>query len=221
MTIHREGRQLIGVAVITITILGGIVWLVLPWLVSLFLTIGFLALLGFLVQFFRNPVRKPPKGEDEVVAPADGKVVVKETVYEPEYLKQECLQVSIFMGPFDAHLNRVPVDGYLAYYRYLPGKYLAAYNPKSSELNEQNIIAWQATQGTIVMRQIAGVMARRIRFYLKKGQQAKKGDELGFIRFGSRMDILMPLHTNVRIDIGQQVYAGETVLANLASKPEV
>lgn len=117
------------------------------------------------------------------------------------------------MGPFDVHLNRIPIDGRLAYYHYYPGAYLAAYNPKSSSLNEQNAIGWESRHGTILLKQIAGVMARRIRFYLQEGAEGRKGEQLGFIKFGSRMDILLPLDATIPVKVGQQVYAGETILA--------
>ncbi len=213
MRIHPEGwRMLGGLAVgLAIVTVGGWTWLP-AWLAGL-LSFGFLLLFLFVLQFFRHPSRDIPHDENAILAPADGKVVVDEIVYEGEYLKDKCRQVSIFMGPFDVHLNRWPVDGRLVYYQYHPGQYLAAYNPKSSELNEQNTIGIEANQGTLAMRQIAGVMARRIRFYLERGKGYNKGVPLGFIRFGSRMDIFFPVDVKLTVCINQQVYGGKTIMA--------
>lgn len=212
MTIHPEGRQFLATAAVIILGVTALLWLWLPFWAAGMLTAGLIVLMAFLVQFFRHPARDSNPATEELLSPADGKVVVKEIVYEPEYLQQQCLQVSVFMGPFDVHVNRVPADGKLAYYQYHPGRYLAAYNPKSSALNEQNAIGWQTQHGTILLRQIAGVMARRIRFYLQEGQPARQGEQLGFIKFGSRTDILLPVKTQLQVEVGQQVYAGKTVL---------
>lgn len=213
MRIHPEGWVILGVLAGGLAILTVAIWTWLPVWLAVLLSFGFLLLALFVLQFFRHPSRNIPPDENAIIAPADGKVVVDETVYEGEYLKDKCRQVSIFMGPFDVHLNRWPVDGRLAYYQYHPGKYLAAYNPKSSHLNEQNTIGIEATHGALAMRQIAGVMARRIRFYLEKGSSYHKGEPLGFIRFGSRMDIFLPLDVALTVSINQQVYAGETIMA--------
>lgn len=213
MRIHPEGWRILGVLAGGLAILTGVIWTLLPaWLATL-LSGGVLILLLFVIQFFRDPNRNVPPGENAILAPADGKVVVDETVYEGEYLEDNCRQVSIFMGPFDVHLNRWPVDGRLVYYQYHPGQYLAAYNPKSSALNEQNTIGIEAKHGTLAMKQIAGVMARRIRFYLEKGRSYNKGEPLGFIRFGSRMDIFLPLDVELTVSINQQVYGGKTIMA--------
>jgi phosphatidylserine decarboxylase len=213
MRIHPEGREILAVLGGALAMLTLGLWTWLPAWLAVLLSLGFLLLFLFVLQFFRHPKRVIPSDEKAIVAPADGKVVVDETVYEGEYLKDNCRQVSIFMGPFDVHLNRWPVDGRLAYYQYHPGQYLAAYNPKSSALNEQNTIGIEAQQGVLAMRQIAGVMARRIRFYLEEGKCYHKGEPLGFIRFGSRMDIFLPLDVALTVSINQQVYAGETIMA--------
>lgn len=213
MRIHPEGRGFLAVLASVLAALAAGIWIWLPASLAALLSLGFLLLFFFVLQFFRDPTRNIPPDENAIVAPADGKVVVDETVYEGEYLKRNCRQVSIFMGPFDVHLNRWPVEGRLAYYQYHPGQYLAAYNPKSSELNEQNTMGIEAKQGTLAMRQIAGVMARRIRFYLEIGESYAKGVPLGFIRFGSRMDIFLPLDAEVAVSINQQVYAGKTIMA--------
>lgn len=217
MQIHREGHTLlILLALVLLGINGLLYWLeVQSWLL-LGSSFASILLWGFFIQFFRSPIRKVPETPDSILSPADGKVVVIERVYEKEYFGDERIQVSIFMSPFDVHLNRVPVSGKLIYYRYHPGKYLAAYKPKSSEENEQNTIVLHNEQlGTILMRQIAGLVARRIRFYHKEGAALEKGDELGFIKFGSRMDVLLPVDARLNVNIGDQVYGGKSVLATI------
>ena len=218
MRIHPEGKNFLvfaGLAAVTLIVIFYV--LLVFWLFAV-LSVGALLLFLFFLQFFRHPYRLTPAGENIIVSPADGKVVVKEQVNEPEYLKEERTQISIFMAPFDVHVNRVPVSGVLEYYRYHPGKYLAAYNPKSSELNEMNSIGIANKKlGKFFFRQIAGVVARRICFYPKEGDYLKKGYEMGFIKFGSRMDLFVPLDYKINVEIGDQVYGGETVIA----KPQV
>lgn len=210
MRIHREGH--------TILLLAGSVMLaallLLPrrWRlgVGLFCSVVF----GFLMQFFRDPVRVTPAQPDSVISPADGVVVGIEPVMEPEYFQGERLRVSIFMRVVDVHVNRVPLAGRLVYYRYHPGAYLMAFHPKSSELNEHNTIVIERADGQqIMLRQIAGILARRICFYLHEGQPVSAGQELGFIRFGSRCDVFLPLDAVVQVRLQQTVRAGETVLA--------
>ena len=213
MRIHPEGRGIVGVAGIAGLLVSLGFWVWLPRWAAFLLTIGIGVGFLFILQFFRDPKRRPPNKDNILVAPADGKVVVDETVFEREYLKSYCRQISIFMGPFDVHQNRLPVAGRLVYYQYHPGQYLAAYKPKSSELNEQNTIAIETAYGPLVMRQIAGVMARRIRFYLEKGKHYPIGTPLGFIRFGSRMDLFLPREVELEVSLGTQVYAGKSILA--------
>ncbi len=214
MRIHAEGRVPLLIIGLFLAILNGtfiIFWD--GWFVKLLLLLS-ISLLLLCLQFFRNPERSLPEASQSIISPADGKVVAKEKVFEDEYLKEERIQVSVFMSPIDVHLNRVPVTGKLVYYRYHPGQYLAAYNPKSSHLNEQNSIAIKHERlGTYLIRQIAGVMARRIRFYYKEGEFVKKGDELGFIKFGSRLDLLLPVDHHIPVEIGDQVYGCETIIA--------
>lgn len=214
MRIHAEGwipLLIIGLFLVILNGLTVIFWE--GWFVKVLLFFS-LSLLLLCLQFFRNPKRTLPEQEDSIVSPADGKVVVKEKVFEDEYLQEERIQVSVFMSPVDVHLNRVPVSGKLVYYRYHPGQYLAAYNPKSSHLNEQNSIVIQNEQlGTFLFRQIAGVMARRIRFYHREMDDLKKGEELGFIKFGSRLDLLLPVNYHIPVEIGDQVYGCETIMA--------
>ncbi|PSR05843.1 MAG: phosphatidylserine decarboxylase family protein [Bacteroidetes bacterium SW_10_40_5] len=215
MGIHPEGYSILAFLFFFVLLplnLAVLLWA--PFFVSYPLMIVSFLLMLFVLQFFRNPQRKPPEGYELLVSPADGKVVVIEQVFEQEYFGQERLQVSIFMSPTDVHLNRVPMTGKLVYYQYHPGQYLAAYNPKSSELNEQNTIVIEGEKlGKIILRQIAGVVARRIQFYHNQGAQLTKGEELGFIRFGSRMDVLLPKNFNLNVQLGDQVYGGESIIA--------
>ena len=167
-----------------------------------------------ILQFFRNPIRNPIKNENHIICPADGKVVVIEEVEENEYLNKKCKQISVFMSPINVHVNRYPVSGEVTYIKYHPGKYLVAWHPKASTENERNTIAVKATNGVEVMfRQIAGAMARRIVFYSKVGDKAVQGEEFGFIKFGSRVDVFVPLDAKINVKIGEAVVGGETVLA--------
>lgn len=168
------------------------------------------------VQFFRNPSRRTPQHPYHIIAPADGKVVVIEEVFEPEYLKSQCLQISIFMSPFNVHVNRVPIDGLVEYFKYHPGKYLVAWHPKSSTENERTTMVLQSPKGyRILLRQIAGALARRIVWYAKEGQAFGQGSEYGFIKFGSRVDVYLPLGSKVHVKIGDKTTGGETVIAEI------
>lgn len=220
MHIHKEGYSTLIIVGLVCSL---IIFLALRSASTTALVFGGLALFFFLfiLQFFRVPQRKTPPEPQTFVSPADGKVVVIERVFEEEYFKDERLQVSIFMSPFDVHLNRVPLDGQLIYYKYHPGKFLVAWEPKSSELNERNTIVIETPEyGSILLRQIAGAVARRIRFFHHVGDVLNKGDELGFIKFGSRMDIFLPLDTELKVELGQQLYAGESIIAASAPKPD-
>ena len=212
MKLHREGY-------LPLTIAAGLLSVVVymmprgwrAWLAG-----AALLVFGLLAQFFRDPQRHPPPCDDCVISGADGTVVAVERVYEPEYFADERLKVSIFMSVVNVHVNRVPVDGTLVYYRYHPGKYLMAFHPKSSELNERNTIVIERPEGQqVLMRQIAGTLARRICFYLDEGQQVTRGQELGFIRFGSRCDIFLPLDAQIEVALQEKVTGGETVIARL------
>jgi phosphatidylserine decarboxylase len=216
MTIHREGYRYI--------IIASVVWLIVwvftykysipGWLFAIIHVVFFLLWL-WIVSFFRIPMRNFVHGETNVIAPADGKVVVIEEVFEPEYFKDKRLQVSIFMSPLNVHVNRNPVSGVIKYMKYHPGKYLVAWHPKSSTLNERTTIVIANDKTELLMRQIAGILARRIKFYVKEGDTVKQNDEFGFIRFGSRVDIFFPVGTQVNVKIGQAVQGGMTVLAHL------
>lgn len=216
MTIHKEGRlYLLILAVVLIglnALLASIAKPLIFWIVVVVSVVIFLLNL----QFFRSPKRKLTKGERVVVSPADGKVVVIEKVVEDEYLKDERIQVSIFMSPFNVHLNRVPLSGTVEYYKYHKGKYMVAFHPKSSQLNERNTAVIVNSAGTkVLMRQIAGAVAKRIRFYLQPGQHVQQGEELGFIKFGSRMDVFLPLDADIQVSLNQRTKGGQTVIAYL------
>jgi len=212
--IHKEGRIFLAVVFLILLSLNLVVGYFLPAVFFTIILIGSLALFIFFAQFFRNPKRKLTLDEHSFVSPADGKVVVIEKVIENEYLKEERIQVSVFMSPLNVHLNRVPISGTLEYYRYHKGLYLVAFHPKSSELNERNTAVITTPDGKkFLMRQIAGAVARRICFYLKQGEKVKQGEELGFIKFGSRMDLYLPLDAKIQVQMGQAVKAGQTVIA--------
>ena len=166
-------------------------------------------------QFFRNPTRQTEVNQHHVIAPADGKIVIIEEVEEPEYFKGRRLQVSIFMSPINVHVNRNPVSGIVSYFKYHPGDYLVAWHPKSSTLNELTTVVVRNEAGIeVLFRQIAGALARRICWYVKEGDSVKQGEEFGFIKFGSRIDVYLPPGTPVDVSIGQKVTGGETVLAH-------
>lgn len=164
-------------------------------------------------QFFRNPKRKTVLNENTILSSVDGKVVVIEEVEESEYFKDKRLQISVFMSPLNVHVTRYPIGGKVLFSKYHPGKYLAAWLPKSSTENERTTVVVQNTKGTILFRQIAGAMARRIVNYAKQDDAPVQGSDSGFIKFGSRVDIYLPIGTKVNVEIDQKVRGGETVLA--------
>jgi phosphatidylserine decarboxylase len=216
MRIHKEGRIFLIILLILLVGFNLLTHYYLPSYLFLLLLIGSLALGGFFTQFFRNPERELTLDESLVVSPADGKVVVIEKVFEPEYLKTDCMQISVFMSPFNVHLNKVPISGTLEYYKYHPGKYLVAFHPKSSLLNERNTSVIRTHAGQkILIRQIAGAVARRICYYLKQGQEIKQGEDLGFIKFGSRCDIFLPLDAEIKVEMNQAVRGGQSIIAML------
>lgn len=215
MRIHREGLLtiLIVLAVLLACNLFLTSWLpgCQPWLV-----IGSVGFFAFILQFFRNPKRPIPLLDERLVySPADGKVVVIEVVEETEYFKEPRKMVSVFMSPFNVHANRVPFGGKVVHSVYHPGKYLVAWHPKASTENERTTVVVQGQHGTVLVRQIAGAVARRIVNYLKAGDTVKQGQELGFIKFGSRADIFLPLDAEVQVKIGQTVKGNIDVLATL------
>lgn len=167
-----------------------------------------------ILQFFRHPSRKHTKGHNLVIAPADGKVVVIEETTEHEYFRDKRLQVSIFMSPINVHVNRYPISGVVSFFRYHPGKFLAAWEPKSSTDNERTTIVVRHENGTeVLFRQIAGALARRIVWYCKEGDRAEQCGEMGFIKFGSRVDLFFPLGTTIKVKIGDTVRGSQSVIA--------
>ncbi len=216
--IHREGLATI---FITVAVLFGVNWAVQHFLpepviiqqLVLFVSTVFLLII---LKFFSNPPRHTLLNEKHVISPADGKVVVIEEVEEPEYFNGKRLQISVFMSPFNVHVNRNPVSGIVSYFKYHPGKYLVAWHPKSSTENERTttVIKTKSEQ-EVLFRQIAGALAKRICWYVKEGQPVQQGGEMGFIKFGSRVDIYLPLDAKVNVQLNQKVSGGETVLAEI------
>ena len=213
---HKEGQTIIFVSLIIV----GSLFLVMdfigiPWLVKT-LQIGLLIVFILILQFFRNPKRNTQIDDAHVVSPVDGKVVVIEEVQESEYFKDKRLQVSVFMSPINVHVTRYPIGGKVLFSKYHPGKYLVAWHPKSSEKNERTTVVVENSKfGKVLYRQIAGFLARRIVNYAKKDQNVVQGNDAGFIKFGSRVDLFLPLNTKLDIKLNQKVRGGETVIAKL------
>ena len=218
MSIHKEGYKILVFGFITLLVINIIVNII--WfdydLVKWAFIICSMMLYIFLLFFFRWPSRQLEPDHGLVYAPADGKVVVIEDTFEKEYFKDTRLQLSIFMSPFNVHSNRYPVSGRIKYVRYHPGNYMVAWHPKSSELNERSTIVIETRDGTeILIRQIAGAVARRIVTYAKENQEVLQGDELGFIKFGSRVDVFLPVGTEIEVPILQQVKANKSIIAKI------
>jgi phosphatidylserine decarboxylase len=217
---HKEGQKII---LITFFLVAGTVVLAhffveTAWL-RLSLQIGAILILLAILQFFRNPTRHTLKNFDEVLAPADGKVVVIEEVEEKEYFKAKRIQVSIFMSPVNVHVTRYPISGNIKYSKYHPGKYKVAWHPKSSEENERTTVVIDTPKfGDIMYRQIAGAMARRIVNYAEVGQSVQQGDDAGFIKFGSRLDVLLPLDCYITVKLNQKVVGAKTCIAAVVPK---
>lgn len=176
----------------------------------------FAALMVFTLNFFRDPERAVPDNDAFILAPADGRVILVKDVTEDEYLKSEAVQVSIFMSPLDVHVNRYPISGTVGYFRYFPGEYLVAYEDKASVRNERTHIGIENGRCKVLFKQIAGFVARRIVAPVRVGDNAKAGERFGMIRFGSRVDVLMPKSVHVKVKVGDRTVAGETVIAVIA-----
>ena len=218
MTIHKEGYK--SIAVITL-ILGALnlslFWFFgasLLWLCELVFFIS-LVFLIFIVSFFRIPSRKLTINGTQVIAPADGKVVVIEETVDPEYFKDKRLQVSIFMSPLNVHVNRNPISGEVIYNQYHKGKFLVAWHPKSSTENERHSVVIRKNGFEVLVKQIAGAVAKRIINYLEVGQKVEQGTEMGFIKFGSRVDLLLPVGTKINVGLNEVVQGGVTVIATI------
>ena len=216
MTIHKEGYKSIAIGALVFALINLISFYFISahllWL-SLLLFVVTLGLLLFLISFFRVPNRQLTAGDNLVICPADGKVVVIEEVFDEEYFKAKRLQVSIFMSPANVHQNRNPVSGEVVYNQYHKGKYLVAWHPKSSTENERHSVVIRNGHGEVLVKQIAGALAKRIVNYLSVGQKVEQSAEMGFIKFGSRVDLLLPVGTKVDVQLNQTVQGGVTVLA--------
>lgn len=215
MTIHKEGYATIGISAL---ILGAVNALSIWFLSEQFPVVSiiiFLVTAGFwlfLISFFRIPNRNHTIDSRKIICPADGKVVVMEETTDVEYFKDKRLQVSIFMSPLNVHVNRNAVSGEVVYSKYHPGKFLVAWDPKSSTDNERHSVVYKVNGTEILVKQIAGAVARRIVNYLKPGMQVQQGEEMGFIKLGSRVDLLLPVGTKIHVQLGQAVQGGVTVL---------
>lgn len=222
MTIHKEGYTSIAICVLLIFVSNAVIQFYWPgahtlkWIVYILSA----ALFIIILQFFRSPSFRIHTDDKHVLAPADGKVVVIEETVESEYLKDKRIQISIFMSPVNVHVNRNPVAGVVKYFRYHKGKYLVAWHPKSSTDNERTTVVIETPAGIpVLFRQIAGAMARRIVWYVKEGDKVEQGQQFGFIKFGSRVDVFLPPGTKIDIAIGDAVKGGRTVLAELNPQP--
>ena len=212
---HKEGYRIILTSLI-ISIIGVVCaekLIEIPWLVKL-IQIVILGFLLIILQFFRNPKRIAPPNNDILVAPVDGKVVVIEEVEEPEYFKGKRLQVSIFMSPINVHVTRYAMSGDIKYSKYHPGKYLVAWHPKASTENERTtVVVHNSSFGDVLYRQIAGALAKRIVNYAKQGDKVVQGTDAGFIKFGSRVDLFLPLDTKLKVSLGDKVKGGIQAIA--------
>lgn len=217
MRIHKEGTKII---IMLILILMGIntllYFLFYNYWISSLIGFGTLILLILLLRFFRHPDRSIEPDLKKIVSPADGTVVIIKETFEKELLQEKRIQVSIFMSIHDVHVNRYPISGKVIYYKYHEGKYLIAKHPKSSEKNERTSVVIETIEKkTILVRQIAGIVARRIICYASESKQVQQGDELGFIRFGSRVDLFLPLNTKIEVKLGNKVKGNLTLIGNL------
>lgn len=214
MYIHKEGYLHIAIATalwIAISFLNYTYLFDMPILYWM-LQIIFFLLWFWVLWFFRIPNRVYTQGDDLIIAPCDGKVVIIEETDEPEYYQGKRLQVSIFMSPLNVHVNRSPITGKVKYVKYHPGKYLVAWHPKSSTLNERTTVVIENSKINMLLRQIAGAVARRIVYYVKADDTIKQNDEFGFIKFGSRVDVFLPVGTKIDVKIGEKVKGGQTII---------
>ena len=214
--LHREGRPVIWITILFLVGIGILAAVYLPSWANMIVVPAALLVLVLVLRFFRKPVRIPFFDEKTITAPADGTVVAIEKVHQEEYLDAPAIQVSIFMSFHDVHVNYFPVSGKVEYIRHHPGRYLIARHPKSSSLNERTSIGINHSSGPLLVRQIAGTVARRIRCYASEGQQAGQGSEMGFIRFGSRVDLFIPVDAAIKVSMHQRVVGSVTPVARFA-----
>ena len=224
MTIHKEGYKIIFFTMLILAVANIVMFQFTPELIANIFLIISLVFFILVVQFFRNPTRNTIINDKHIIAPADGKVVVIEEVFEnvviedvleDEYFHEKRKQISIFMSPLNVHVNRNPISGEVKYAKYHPGKYLVAWHPKSSTENERTTVVIENNKTAILFRQIAGAVARRIVMYSKKGQYANQGEDMGFIKFGSRIDIFVPTDCKINVNINEKTIGGETIIATL------
>jgi len=216
--LHREGKTIIISTLLVLTAIVAVLMLTVfgsPLASTITIVVAAFCL-GFVLYFFRDPRRTVEINDNVIIAPADGKIVVIEEVDENEYFKDKRLQVSIFMSPANVHVNRTPISGQVTYAKYHPGKYLVAWHPKSSTDNERNTIVIGNQKLEILVRQIAGAMARRIVSYLDEGDDVVQGNELGFIKFGSRVDLFLPIDTKIEVNLKEKVKGGKTIIGYLS-----
>ena len=216
MTLHREGRGTILTVTLLVALINGLVFSTATssWISGLIAAVSLLFWI-FILSFFRIPSRQLTIQDNAIIAPADGEVVVIEEVQADEYFSDRRIQVSIFMSPFNVHVNRNPVSGEVVYSQYHPGKYLVAWHPKSSTENERHSVVYRAQGKEILVKQIAGALAKRIVNYLQPGQTVKQTEEMGFIKFGSRVDLLLPMDAKIQVKMGDKPKGGVTVIATL------
>ncbi|HZJ35824.1 MAG TPA: phosphatidylserine decarboxylase family protein [Gillisia sp.] len=214
---HKEGHKIILFTAIFLIAVNTMTYLFINtyWVKFSILAISIVIFL-FMLQFFRNPKRLIQMNIVQILAPVDGKVVVIEEVFEKEYFKDKRLQVSIFMSPINVHVTRYPIGGTVKYSKYHPGKFLVAWHPKSSEENERTtVVVENPVIGEVLFRQVAGAMAKRIVNYAEEGQEVLQGSDSGFIKFGSRVDVFLPLNTNITVKLNDKVIGGKSVIANI------
>ena len=214
---HKEGFKIISIAtvILLIAVLSIDFLIDLEWLAMSMQTV-FIILYILVLQFFRNPSRKTIENDENVIAPVDGKVVVIEEVEETEFFKDKRLQVSIFMSPLNVHVTRYPISGSVKYSKYHPGKYLVAWHPKASTENERTtIVVENESFGPVLYRQIAGAVAKRIVNYAVEGTEVTQGTDAGFIKFGSRVDIFLPIGTKINVSLNDKVKGGEQIIASV------
>ncbi|MFO7746087.1 MAG: phosphatidylserine decarboxylase family protein [Psychroflexus sp.] len=217
---HKEGYRILVSSLIGVIIINLLSNLLIDesqqWLKIMIFGISFILFI-LIAQFFRNPKRKIDKNENYILAPVDGKVVAIEKVFEPEFINEERLQVSIFMSPINVHVTRYPIGGKILYSKYHPGKFLVAWHPKSSEENERTTIVVETEKfGNVLYRQIAGAVARRIVNYAKKDDIAVQGEDSGFIKFGSRVDLFLPVDAEITVNINDVVRGGNSIISKMA-----
>ena len=215
--IHKEGWKIVlgtFLAVLSINLITNFIFNA-GKTVSWFIFAVTFSIFAFVTYFFRNPKRNIITDDDKIICPADGKVVVIEEVYEPEYFEDKRLQVSVFMSPANVHVNRAPIAGEVKYSKYHDGKYLVAWHPKSSTENERTSLVIDNGSVDVLVRQIAGMVARRIVYYLNEGDTIEQGADFGFIKFGSRVDMFLPLDTKINVQLGQKVKGGITIIGEL------